>query len=401
MNNQFPVHDINGVRRKTLFENYGMPDPDSVMDSTMDTFPSGNSIMDLRQSIQPGSNVLEDIGTFDTSQADAFRDLINNQPQREDPGWARRIVASGMSVGAHPGDVKDPIGVQEDVMYAPYKREMADWTAKVEPAYRSATLENTANANERQARTSVMNNNAALRRIEETERNNSERNRITEAKNEATAKAAQLRAEAYDFKVRHPDWKFNFSGPNILAVSPDGKETANLGPTGHLSDADKINLRHEKAMAEIGKRTEGQVEVAHVRGDEAQETKREVPGFNSASLSNKSTNYRTKRNDALRRAYDNPATREFIIPAATANGDYQLKPPKNPMWGGADPVKKAAYDELARSLEGITESSSEFPEVKVDVSGGVRQRAADRLKADGKPVTDANIDYLIQRGVVK
>jgi hypothetical protein len=92
------------------------------------------------------------MGTFDTSKQDAYNALLAQKPTRESPNFARRLVAAGIGLGS-----KNPLKDEEEVMYAPHIRAMEDWSKQVEPAYRSAQLENTANANERQARTSTIN----------------------------------------------------------------------------------------------------------------------------------------------------------------------------------------------------------------------------------------------------
>jgi len=169
--------DPEEIRKKALFEKYGLlTDGQDQWPIGTDMGESGPQVLDppvteLDPSSLPGrigiptsgipsksfQEQLEELGPFDTSRQDAYNALLAAKPQREDPGILRRIVAAGMSVGAHPGDVRDPVKTQEEVMYAPHLRAMKDWSDQVEPSYRSAQLENTANANERQARTATIN----------------------------------------------------------------------------------------------------------------------------------------------------------------------------------------------------------------------------------------------------
>ena len=128
----FEPLDLPGLRRKYLLDQYGV-NPDE------DPFTSVRSVMgDPRASTgaaptPSAQELIDQMGSFDTSKQDAFNDLLSRRPVRESPSIASRITAAGMSWGA-----KDPLKIQDEVMNKPYHDKLEDWKGQVDPSYKAA-----------------------------------------------------------------------------------------------------------------------------------------------------------------------------------------------------------------------------------------------------------------------
>lgn len=169
----------------------------------------------------------------ETESRDRFNTFLGEYPTYEGPGKARGLFGTLMGIGAK--DPESALKVMEGAFQAPHMRDVAAWKDKAQPMYQAAQLENTANVNERNLANNYMINQTNQDKLASQERIANEKNEI-----------ARMRAEAYSFKQTHPDWKFDFSGPNGFAYNPNNpNEKINLGPTGNLSDVDKINLQGE------------------------------------------------------------------------------------------------------------------------------------------------------------
>lgn len=409
------------------------------------TFPMQDSIdlSSLTKSADPMQE-LNNIYTPETVDRDRFRNLLDAAPERKAPGLARSILAAGMSVNA-----KDPIETAEKVQYAPFYREMSDWKEKSDPFYKGASLENTANANERQLAGNILNNRTALERIAETERHNRETAENTRQRTESNERIARQKME--NEQAKREGYEFKVVGNILYATSRDGS-SYEAGRASDYSPLELARLRHTNTMAEIGKRTEGAVEV-----------KGTMPGANPLNARGQGAPGKAeeaKRDAILQRAYDNPATRKFVAPPATANGIYQLVPPKKPFMGGIDPADQKAYDDLYKEIhgsglspstavvtppaptktspiapsgppkpgptimdrnkameEGRGKVESSSPLLRPSTTGNLgtaaernaagqknmalRSKATKFLQENGLPVTDANIDHAIKTGRVQ
>jgi hypothetical protein len=213
------------------------------------------------QQQQPNiADLMRQFYTPETQAGDAFNQLVRNAPQRNKPGIARRLAASGAALKGGPQSA-------EQFMYAPYMRDTADWMAKMDPNYKAAQLENTANANERQLAGSMAQYTMSDRKQTETER-----------KNRSDEEIRRKRAEVYDFKSRNPNMRFDFSGPTVKAADPLTGKVYDTGvATGSMTDMDRINLQGEwgvararesgaQARATEGVRQEGRERLVDKRG---------------------------------------------------------------------------------------------------------------------------------------
>lgn len=277
--------DINNLRQQNLFANYGMgnvgfqnpyapPEPQlnpfaqqpgqqpenanpfsalrnpfgvsNVSNvSTQPTTPKKPSSTDLR------SNDIEDLVgltnrlyTPETRATERFNKLLDEAPELNNPSLARSIFGGMINFGAN-AKGKDIMDNSDRVNYAPYAREQAIWDKRAGPYQQAAQLENTANINERTLAGNMATQLNTMQRNRQTEENNAERNRI-----------AEIRATAYAFKARNPNWIIKEQGERTIAYNPQTLEQQDLGPSFGMTRRDEIELQNEgriqAAAASVG-----------------------------------------------------------------------------------------------------------------------------------------------------
>lgn len=218
--------------------------------------------------------LMTELYTPEEEASGRFNELLAQYPKREEykPGALRRI---GAMLATLAGSVtkdglllnENAMNMGQDILNRPYNEKLAEWKAQVEPAYQSANLERYSNTNERgYAYQTTM---AQLK---------AEADAARAANDTRKADIAEARLRAYDFKMRNPNFKFDFSGPTVIVANPATGELKDSGiPTGALSDADKMSLQQENALERIGAtgeqarltegvRQEGREGLAETRG---------------------------------------------------------------------------------------------------------------------------------------
>ena len=264
---------------------------------------------------------------------DRLNSLLNQFPEEEKPTFMRKLSASLAGVGK--GGLKDA----QTILDEPNRTALERFKAQADPYQRAAESERQGNVNERTLAQQTITAEQNQQKIDETER-----------KNKATEANQRTRAEAYDFKARHPDWKIDFSGPNVLAVSPDGTQSVSLGPTGHMTEVDKVNLQNKGRVAAAEASGAAAIERARAVGDEARKTKETEPGKAD-----------TPKDDAARQAntmkeiyFSDPSSQKFF----NKNPDGSLSLKKgveesgrfNPFGWSSDDVDK--YAEIVKKIFG-------------------------------------------------
>ena len=221
-----------------------IPDYSATAGSTSPT-PTG------ADDITRWSKLYENLYKPSTSATDRLNALLDQTPTSDQykPGILRTIGALGVGMG--PGGLK----AANEVMDEPYASALEKWKAKTAPFQQAAQLENTENVNARQVASSTAANILGSEKLAETT-----------AKDQAKAATDATRAKAYAFSKDNPSWKFDFSGPNIIAVSPDGTQRQNLGPTGHLDDATKYNIQGNYKVAAAQASGAAAATVAGIKG---------------------------------------------------------------------------------------------------------------------------------------
>lgn len=172
------------------------------------------------------------------------------------------------------------------------------------------------------------------------------------------------RAAVYKFKAENPGMKFDYSGPNIIVSDPISGKSHDTGiPTGHLSDADKINLNSTDRLNEIGQRATEQrdtntrnnnehsandINAITVRGNETRKTNEAKPTNNSATQQR--IGYANKAREL---ANSNPAYAPFI----KMNGnEFSITPPSEGLFGSSGPDADT-YHKINEAIYGSDSSN--------------------------------------------
>lgn len=135
-------------------------------------------------------------------------------------------------------------------MYAPYIEQMKQFQPKFEAVKDVAQQERLQNVNLRQIASSVLSNEATQRRLDISERTQTERERANLSNEEIRRK----RAEIYAFKAQNPNFIFRTrEDGQVIAINPQNpSQTIDTGiKSGELSDLDKINLGLGAALERI------------------------------------------------------------------------------------------------------------------------------------------------------
>jgi hypothetical protein len=231
--------------------------------------PVANSQYDPNKSLDATIEAINRVYTPETVDRDRFRALLDKAPERGSPSFARSLVAAGLSLKA-----QDPIKTAEQVMYAPYLRDMADWTAKADPFSKAAQLENTANINERTLAGNVVTAHTQAERLAEQAR-------------QADQKAEISRIRAMADQARAAKWTIVTKGNTVIAVSPDGTQTRNLGTIpGVMTESEKIALEGKWDVETAKARGESALAVTNVRESELyQDSQGNIFEWNQATKS--------------------------------------------------------------------------------------------------------------------
>lgn len=338
--------------------------PDIFQPSSPDIFGGGRAIPESPMMGPPESmagnmpvqrNRIEEIYSPETVMQEKMAQMIDQMPERNKPGFGRKLLASIVGMGGGPQTA-------DKVLYGKYDRDLADWKNRFDPIRQAAIEERQGNVGERQYARDVMTNEAQNRRLD-----------ITEQNNLARQKVAEDRAKIYDFKVRNPNWRIvAVKGGNYVAIDPQNPANkADTGvPTGTLSDAEAQALR-----------VEGQEHLANVRGDiqsrhieERGDVQEELVGVReksqgrliekreqnlrgrpakSTSAAGSPTQERTRiRNNAEKFMRDNPSLAKWIDTSGTS---VKITPPSS---GGFFSRGGPTQEEYNRIKAGVESGSS-------------------------------------------
>lgn len=331
-----------------------------------------------------------------TVAGDRFEGLIDAYPQREEPGMLRKIASIGLA------SLSDLFGkgqgqeVFQGMMYPKFEQKLSDWKNKIGPAQQAANLERQENVNTRTLAHQTVSNEIRAK---------SEADKV--AKNEADQKIRQQRADVYEFKAKNPHMRLmTTKGGNIMAYNPLTGQTMDTGvPSGSLSETDKINLIQQDMLERIEKtgdetrETEGVRQVNRekniaLQGDESRKTK-QTPSASTATTGRGELPTQTKVrvfNRATEIANSDPNLGKFI--KLGKNNDFEItKPGSGGFFGSAGPTKQQ-YDSIVEKIYG-TKGPDRTDKTAPDTAK--RNQAIKILQDNKKPVTDANIAYIMKQ----
>lgn len=256
--------NLNLLRQKNLFDQYGMDDGSGDLPGYMPDFydesqpqnqviptppmrrnpemppqiPKPPNIPDYSATPNQSQNEYDQLmKVYDklytpqhtaTDRLNQFLSAFPNEDQYQ-PSIARRIVASGLALGGERGALASQKFLDE-----PYQTELEKWKAQAGPLQQAATLENQQNINERTLAGNFATAMTAQRRTDETARANQAKEDIARQKNEiAWAKSQGA--------------KFDTKGAHVIITWPDGTVQDSGVPTTAFSPIEQQALRNEGA----------------------------------------------------------------------------------------------------------------------------------------------------------
>lgn len=343
------AQDILGLRKKNSLENIfqplGLPSPDPnpfgpgklfqtppIQPTPSEAPPSESSPPPAPQATgEPSPNwikILQDAYKPETGATNRFNELIGNMPERQDPGIARRIVASGMAI-------KGGMPAADAAMYAPHTRAMEDWKAQVDPAKDAANVERYANMNERQLLGNAATTMAWQERTDAAERSAARRAEV-DRERIASNEKIQLEKNAL-IRWRDRGWKFNFDGPTVFMYNATGDFKDTGVKTANLSEMDRLELQQQLRLMENEQ-----------QGIIAQGLKQTPPGVTAAPTE---SNIRAARNQKFQKIVDeNPWAINHL--EQDNEGNWNFKPAPSAWFGSPNAEQVKGYNRV-RELFGL------------------------------------------------
>lgn len=302
-------------------------------------------------------DALQKARPFETRASDRFNTLLDNVPQRQEPNFMSRLAGAGAYLGNKSRGIPGGYEAQEKAMYAPYYREMMDWTAKTAPFQQAATVENTGNVNERNLMGNFLTAEAAARRTEQQAIAARDREETIRTRDANNLKVQQERNAILQAKQNGA--KFSVSGERVIAMFPDGT-TRDAGPTTNWSPFELENLKQSGRMAVQGLENQGDLAVQGSRnqGALAVQNARPNPAMNPRNAG-------TIEQTAMRTEYATNLEARNWIKLNEDTGEFALVDP--PV---GDPAALGSWTRVARKVY-----PDQFPPeapANVPYRGGIR-----------------------------
>lgn len=210
-----------------------------------------------------------------TVATDRFNELSQSMPRFAEPsGWRKFGAAAlgsltdlGTNFGGNRTGVKGTDVFDETTGKNKWRERMGSWKEEIGPAQQAANLERQENINSRTLAHQTVQGELTSRRNDATVRNQEINNKIR-----------QQRADAYDYRVRNPNVKFDFNGPRVRILNPGtGQITETSWESKDFTPQEKLELEQKQAIERIEKtgaearkteetRQENRTDIAETRG---------------------------------------------------------------------------------------------------------------------------------------
>ena len=238
-----------------------------------------------------------------------FQQLMDSFPQRDpNPSGWRRLGAVLTGLGGE--NAAESMQLSNMALNMPFYNKVQDWSTQINPALRGMESERLFNQN-------MMTQSMQDRRLDEQERYNRERIRMTEATQARLAEADKVRAqqgqerieiarlaqELANWKARNPGFEFISDRKTGRVIAVNKLDPTDARPTsiehGKMSDNDKLmlGLDNDKELV----RLRGEIESGHItqRGTEARETKQTPSPANDPNRTTSHTQDRARIQNRL------------------------------------------------------------------------------------------------------
>lgn len=299
-----------------------------------------------------------------------FAGLLDNMPQPQEPSRWRKLGAalSGIGAGQRGGDA---FGQSQRVAYSPYFNDMQEWRQRAPFMQQAADNERLANNSGLVANNQFRQRLFDERKLDEQGRQADDKIRIQEEKN----RIAQLRAEAYDFKQRNPNWVAKeLPGGNVVFFNPQNPaQIFDTGmSSGKMDERDRINLLQSGRMDVVNQQGINSANVANInqagatqRNDADNATTLTVQGMpvrpgtgGGANSTNSPLNQaRQIRVRAQEFKLRNPNLSQFITIPASPNAPIDVVKPGSTWFGRNSPTQEQ-YNSILAGLGLSTEQST-------------------------------------------
>lgn len=180
-------------------------------------------------------------------QLDAFVEHLQNMPEREDPGFLRRLGSVMIGIGQGPQ-------AQNEFLHGGFNRKMSDWETGLEGHKAAMTAERFATGEKGSQSRSQATNDIRMA--------------------EHMLDVAEHTLDVY--KEMYPEMELKEQkGGNYVLINPRTGETIDTGvATGLMDEARKLMQDHANEMTQIHTRTQGQLDVAGEQGRQSRKTAR-------------------------------------------------------------------------------------------------------------------------------
>lgn len=209
------------------------PEPQTIEAPKVDP-NSGMTLQDWFKAINEGY-------TPQTYARDRFNTQIDQFPERRQPSGAMRWAAGLQGISQVGRQGGNPAKTVDDILSSEGNRAIDDWKTRIDPYHKAATLEGSANVQERTLAGNAVTGYMNDQRVREAARKADMQNEV-----------AALRARAYAAKQN--GLEIIKSGSRLIGVDNNGN-TRDLGPSGLMDREEEINLLgkwREKAAAASG-----------------------------------------------------------------------------------------------------------------------------------------------------
>ena len=245
----YDPNDPNSLLKYLRLSNIFAPNlSNAAQDVTTDQTPNqSSSLIDINDVVKKLMSPNEEMFNRMKTQVDSMPHLADFK----DPSIWTKIRAHLAGLGAD--NVIQAHSIRENIEHEPYLKALNEWKMQLEPTEKLTQFENTRNTNDRLTGASILRDEQANRRLDETARKNLEHEKDVDE----DRKIRQQRADAYEFKTMHPEYKSATDASGKLVFYDPRDPTKIIRTeidTGKMSDIDKINLQHEGRMEEIQER---------------------------------------------------------------------------------------------------------------------------------------------------
>lgn len=218
------------------------------------------------------NTIAQIFGHPNTTQFDNLSNLVGNIPQRSDfkpPSGLQSILQGITALGSNVGPAGmwggNPVGIKANPMGAfadrqylkdePYNQAIGDFKTKEEPLAKLAQMESTRNTTDRTIANNILSQKLGQDKLDETTRNDN----LKDKQKEDDRKIRQQRADAYEYKVNHPNSIIKEDNQGyFISVDPQTNQTEYLldkegDPikSSNLDERAKLNIMHQNRMGEI------------------------------------------------------------------------------------------------------------------------------------------------------